>query len=416
MSSSTVVELLEELISTPSVNPRLADAKDRAVGAQLMTEWLGRFCGKAGWRWALQEVHPGRSNVVALVPGARPGVQLWEAHQDTVGVQGMHEPFKAVSALGRVSGRGACDDKGGMAAMLAALMRCSAEPETARPTIILASTVNEECGFTGAKALADIWRDQDEASGEAARSSFHAGGGLSFDELRELRPHAAIVAEPTDLQVVVAHRGVVRWRCHTLGRAAHSSRPEQGANAVYAMMSVVQLLEEFHRETLGRRGADPLCGPSTVCVTTIHGGAGANTVPDRTVIDVDRRLTPEESPEDAVAETVAHLADRAELRGCRLEHELPWMQSRGLSNTANREWAEQVASTVRSIGRPCELIGVPYGTNAATIAAAGIPTVVFGPGSIDQAHTVDEWIAVDQLEAAVEALCAVAGTISPRAS
>jgi acetylornithine deacetylase len=269
----------------------------------------------------------------------------------------------------------------------------------------MACTVNEECGFTGAKALADIWR---AGEGGASPVDVAPDGGLTLAELRALRPLVALVAEPTDLNVVVSHRGVVRWQCQTHGRAAHSSRPEQGANAIYAMMSVVRLVDQFHREELACRRPDPLCGPSTVCVTTIRGGTGANTVPDRAVIDVDRRLTPAESPEDAVAELVRYLADRVELGECRLHHDPPWMQSGGLPSGANGVWAEQVVGAVRSAGLACQTIGVPYGTNAATIAAAGIPTVVFGPGSIDQAHTADEWIAIDQLEAAVEALCAVA--------
>ena len=408
-----VVNLLCDLIATPSVNPRLASADDPWSGEQRMTERLIEFCRQAGWRWALQTVHPGRHNLIALVAGSRGDVQLWEAHQDTVAVEGSRNaPPPTRVESGRVYGRGACDVKGGMAAMLAALTRLAAEPASARPTIIMACTVNEECGFTGAKALADIWR-VGAADGGALKVDVAPDGGLTLEELRALRPHAALVAEPTDLNVVVSHRGVVRWQCQTHGRAAHSSRPEQGANAIYAMTSVVQLIDIFHRKELARRPPDPLCGPPTVCVTTIRGGTGANTVPDRAVIDVDRRLTPAESPAEAVDELVRYLAWNAELGGCRLEHDPPWMQSGGLSSGANRGWAEQVVGAVRSAGFACNTIGVPYGTNAATIAAAGIPTVVFGPGSLDQAHTVDEWIAIDQLESAVDALCAVAQKLAP---
>jgi acetylornithine deacetylase len=376
-----------------------------------MTERLARFCRDAGWRWARQTVHPGRQNLITLIPGAADNVQLWEAHQDTVAVEGKRDAAPPARVNdGRVYGRGSCDVKGGMAAMLEALTRLAAEAPGARATVVMAFTVNEECGFTGARALAEIWRPQ--VGGVTPSVDIDAAGGLSLEELRVLRPQAALVAEPTDLNVVAAHRGVVRWQCHAHGRAAHSSRPEQGANAIYAMTNVVRLIDEFHREELARRAPDPLCGPSTACVTTIRGGTGANTVPDHAVIDVDRRLTPKEAPDRAVAELVRWLADRAELGECRLEHEPPWMQSGGLSSDANREWAESVADAVKS-SADRRLVGVPYGTNAATIAAAGIPTVVFGPGSIEQAHTVDEWIAVDQLDAAVEALCAIARKFAP---
>jgi acetylornithine deacetylase/succinyl-diaminopimelate desuccinylase-like protein len=413
----TVIDLLGELIAVPSVNPRLAGPGD-ACGEESLTQWLVHYATEAGWRWALQRVHPERANFLALIPGERGDTLLWEAHQDTVSAQGMEfEPFAATVRDGRVFGRGACDVKGSMAAMLVALRRATLEPARDRPNILLTCTVNEECGFTGARALAEIWREpirNAEFPGPGASlipplaPPFEGGGLLTLAEVRALRPSAALVAEPTDLNVVVAHRGVVRWQCLVHGRAAHSSRPEQGANAIYAMAKVVRLIEDFHRIELAGRPIDPLCGPSTACVTTIHGGTGANTVPDRAVIDIDRRLRPAELPDGAVRELVAYLADRVDLGDCRLEHEPPWMQSRGLSDAANRDWAEQLASVARAAGVASEVIGVPFGTNAASIAAAGIPTVVLGPGSIAQAHTADEWIAVEQLKRAVDVLYRVA--------
>jgi acetylornithine deacetylase len=317
------------------------------------------------------------------------------------------EPFVATIRDGRVYGRGACDVKGSMAAMLVALTRAAQEPASNRPNILFACSVNEECGFTGARALADIWRSDvaAELSPPIEISSEH---GLSLEELRSLRPSAAIVAEPTDLNVVVAHRGVIRWQCTMHGRAAHSSRPEDGANAIYAMTRVVRLIEEFHRVELASRPRDPLCGSPTACVTTIHGGTGANTVPDRTVIDIDRRLSPDELPQTAYDELVALTSKCDDLASCRLEHHPPWMQSHGLTNRSNQRWAERVLGAARATGIESNVIGVPYGTNAASIAVAGIPTVVFGPGSIAQAHTADEWIAVDELQWAVEVLYRVA--------
>jgi len=410
----SAVELLSELIALPSVNPRLAPPGDYCAGEGKITEWLSRCATQAGWRWALEEVHPGRSNFIAVVPGGRGDTLLWEAHQDTVSGTGMHiDPFVPTVRDDRIYGRGACDVKGGMAAMLAALMRAASQPARDRPNILMACTVNEECGFTGAVALADIWRTH--GHGDLPRSlipplapSFEGGGSLTLAELRALRPAAAIVAEPTELDVVVAHRGIVRWQCEVHGRAAHSSRPEHGANAIYAMARVVRLVEEFHRFELAARPADPLCGPSTACITTIHGGAGPNTVPDRAVIDVDRRLRPDESPEEAYRELVAYLADHVELGDCRLEHQPSWMQSQGLSSGVNRALAEQLAAVARAAGLNGRLVGVPYGTNAASIAAASIPAVVFGPGSLAQAHTADEWIAIEQLERAVDVLYRVA--------
>lgn len=397
--SRSVVDLLCELIAQPSVNPRLAPLGAPEAGEQRVTQWLARFAADAGWRWGLQWVEPGRSNFFALIPGRRGDTLLWEVHQDTVSVQGMTvHPFEATVRDGRVYGRGACDVKGSMAAMLAALLRAANESSDGRPNILFACSINEECGFSGARAMAELWSRHDAPPEPDSIVEFD----LSLNDVRQLCPRLALVAEPTELNVVVAHRGVARWQCTVHGRAAHSSRPEDGANAVYAMARVVQLIEQFHREALAARPADPLCGASTACVTTIQGGTGPNTIPDLATIDVDRRLCPDETPEAAYSELVAWLDERAALGECRLEHHAPWMQSRGMHFAANREWAEQLAAIVRTVGVESRLMGVPYGTNAASIAAAGIPTAVLGPGSIAQAHTVDEWIAVEQLELAVE--------------
>jgi len=408
--AGTVVDILRELIALPSVNPRLASPNDPSAGEQRLTAWLVDFFQRAGWRAATQAVHADRSNVIALIPGGRGDTLLWESHQDTVSAEGMSiDPFAGIFRDGRVYGRGACDVKGSTAVMLTALTQAAAQPARLRPNILFACSINEECGFTGSRALADIWRTDLTTSGRPAVEIDSVGSnGPTLEELRSLRPSAAIVAEPTDLNVVVAHRGVVRWQCTVQGRAAHSSRPEEGANAIYAMARVVRAIEEFHRIELASRPADPLCGPPTACVTTIHGGTGANTVPDRAVIDVDRRLAPDEHPQAAYDELVAHLAVQADVGDCRLAHDAPWMQSHGLASGGNHAWAEQLAALARSTGVDTRLVGVPYGTNAASIAVAGIPTVVFGPGSIAQAHTADEWIAVDQLDRAVEVLYRVA--------
>jgi acetylornithine deacetylase len=395
----SVVDLLCELIAQPSVNPRLAPPGAAEAGESRVTNWLARFAGEQGWSWGLQAVEPGRCNFYALIPGGRGDTLLWEVHQDTVSVQGMTvHPFEAAIRDGRVYGRGACDVKGSMAAMLAALGRAASEPSADRPNILFACSINEECGFSGARAMAELWARHDAPPEPDPIVEFD----LSLNDVRQLRPRLALIAEPTELNVVVAHRGVARWQCSVHGLAAHSSRPEEGANAVYAMARVVQLIEQFHRETLAARPADPLCGASTACVTTIRGGTGPNTIPDLATIDVDRRLCPDETPEAAYSELVAWLDKHAALGECRLEHHAPWMQSRGLHFADNREWAEQLAAVVRTLGVESRLMGVPYGTNAASIAAAGIPTAVLGPGSIAQAHTVDEWIAIDQLELAVE--------------
>jgi acetylornithine deacetylase len=296
-----------------------------------------------------------------------------------------------------------------MAAMIAALLRRPTPDRQAnRPTIVLAFTVNEECGFTGAQALCQLW--QPERRGEIRIS----GGTISPEELFPRPPDAAIVAEPTDLNVVVAHQGMIRWRCHVAGRAAHSSRPDEGINAVYSMSRVVQVIERYHKE-LSATDDHPLCGRPAVCVTAIEGGIGINTVPDRATITIDRRVRPGEAPAAAYNDLVRFISEHGELGEAQLVHEPAFMQSMGLSDTDNRQLAERLASLARATAdaqntpsRRYELVGAPYGTDAAAIGASGVATVVFGPGSVRQAHTADEFIVADELMLGTEIFCAIA--------
>jgi len=398
-------DLLQQLVRVPSVNP--AFTTDGSGGEAQLTEFLQNLLDDLGWRWLRQEVHPGRDNLIALCPGKSlgPGKSsetiLWEVHQDTVGVAGMTvDPYSGEESEGRIWGRGACDIKGGMAAMLTALSRSQVDPERQQSNILLALTINEESGFTGADALCRLWAD--EPGRQVSPAEVH--GPLSLAELQELRPRQAVIAEPTGLDVVVAHKGASRWHCHARGRAAHSSQPDLGRNAIYAMAEVLLAIETYHREELSCRDPHPLCGRPAICASTIQGGSGVNIVPEHAVIAIDRRLLPGESPQQAYDDLVAYVAKRVERDDITIEHEQPWIECPGLDDGENRAWAGQIAAVAHAMDLPSELIGVPYGTDASVIAANGIPSVVFGPGSIDQAHTKDEWLEIDQLAKATEIL------------
>jgi acetylornithine deacetylase len=364
-----------------------------------VTEYLVQRFAAAGLPCLRQKVSPGRDNVVARLEATVPDapVILWDAHQDTVPADGMTiEPFTPAVHDGRLFGRGACDVKGGMAAMLVALDRLRDSDAARHATVLFAATVNEEFGFSGAKAVARLWGEAtaDAAIGDAAAREFVGP-----------RPAAAIIAEPTELDIVTQHKGAVRWRIRVRGRACHSSFPERGENAIYPAGRVILAIESLAQELLARNPGHP-CGPPTLSLGTIHGGSGVNLVPDLVVLEVERRVLPGESPTAARHEVIERIA--AVSGQASVEHDEPFLESGGMSAEHPRAaaLAEWLAAAATSQGTAPRQAAARYGTNASVYAAAGVPCVVYGPGSIAQAHTVDEWIEVSQVEAAAAALTA----------
>jgi len=387
--SLDLTRTLSELVALPSVNPMGKPVRGPEYFEYRVTDYLEGLFRSLGLPYQRQTVEPQRDNIVARLDGAIPPesggpLVLWEAHQDTVPVDGMTiEPWTPVVREGRLFGRGACDIKGGMAAMLGALARLAEERPAGMPTIVLACTVNEEHGYSGATALTRLWNEQ--------------------GAIVPRRPDAAIVAEPTELQVVVAHKGVVRWRLSTHGRAGHSSQPHLGDNAIFRMAKVLAALERYQREIVTTLGAHPRCGTPTLSVGTITGGLSVNTVPDHCTIEIDRRLIPREAPQAAYEHVINYLRETLG-PGFPLQHAPPFLTGLGLPDETNGPLAERMVAAARECRIPSTSVGVPYGTDAAQYAAVGVPSVVFGPGSIAQAHTADEWLPLDQLEAASEAL------------
>jgi acetylornithine deacetylase len=336
------------------------------------------------------------------------------------------EPFAAEIKDNRLYGRGACDIKGGLAAMIAALARLNAEKPRGRATVVLACTVNEEHGFTGATHWAATYsqarRAGDATGGQtrgrrgtkspaaaAGKAPLPLGEGLGEGSSKLLPrvPDACIVAEPTRLNVVVAHKGAVRWRTHTTGVATHSSQPHLGDNAIYHMSRVLQVLELYARDVVPTLGSHPLVGHPTLSVGLIGGGLSVNTVPDRATIEIDRRVLPGEDPQAAFDHAIDFINTRVVV-GTPVVHDPPFMFTRGLPDDANGELAERLSDSIRTLAGPTsdagQTIGVPFGTDAPHYAGTGCPTVVFGPGSIDQAHTADEWLDLDELRLASEVL------------
>jgi acetylornithine deacetylase/succinyl-diaminopimelate desuccinylase-like protein len=400
-----VVTLLADLVRIPSVNPMGRPVHGDMFFEHRLTAFLENLFRGLGLPVERHTVAPLRDNLITRVDGDPPverggRIVMFEAHQDTVPVDGMTiEPFTPRIEAGRLYGRGACDIKGGMAAMIAALARLAHDRPPGRPTVVLACTVNEEHGFTGAAHWAATYAGRPIDSGHGPEAVPPPGRTALLPRI----PDAAIVAEPTQLDVVVAHKGAVRWRAITHGLATHSSQPHLGRNAIYRMAQVVQCLERYAHDVVPHLAAHRLCGRPTLSVGLIQGGLSVNTVPDRCTIEIDRRVLPVEDPSQALAHCLAHL--RSELSDdFPLTHEPPFMATRGLMDGANASLAERLGDLARQRSGRGTAVGVPYGTDAPHFAATGCPTVVFGPGSIDQAHTADEWLDLTQLEAAADIL------------
>jgi acetylornithine deacetylase/succinyl-diaminopimelate desuccinylase family protein len=362
-------KLLRELIALPSVNPAFLPALDPRAGEQRVADFLAATAAQAGLDVEFQPVSPGRSNLLArLSPRGKVRQRLLLApHLDTVNAAAAQ--FTPVKRNGRLYGRGACDTKGSVAAMLTALgALAQAGQRPADTEIVFAALVDEEHGQAGSRALA--------ASG--------------------LRADLAIVGEPTRLQVVTAHKGTLWMKLETQGRSAHGSWPELGRNAVHDMARVVDLLQTTYARQLRRR-RHPLLGWPTVSVGAIRGGTQANIVPDRCTIFIDRRTLPGETEAGVRRELNAALR-RKNLAVAYVHDKLP-----ACLPLETDPRLPLVARFLSCVGQR-KAVGVRYFCDASVLGQSGIPSVVFGPGDIAQAHTAAEWISLESLERGQELL------------
>jgi acetylornithine deacetylase len=374
---SETTRLLRDLVALPSVNPMGRPLQGPEIYEHRVTAYLETFFRDLGVPFERQAVAPQRDNIVARcdMPGARRTLLL-EVHQDTVPTDHMTiDPFGAVIENGRLYGRGACDVKGGMAAMLAAFGRLVRARPAGAANVVLACTVDEEHTFLGVQELVK----------------------------RGLRADMAVVAEPTQLQIINAHKGVVRWHLASTGRSCHSSAPEQGVNAIYRMARLLAAIERF-AEALRQSPGDPLLGPPTLSVGRIEGGTSVNTVPDRCLLEIDRRLLPGEDPVAALNELATYLHQEAAWDDFPWQCSEPWLSMPALDREGSADLVTGLGAAIDAVAGAHRVNVVPYGTDASTIARVGIPAVVFGPGDIACAHTRDEWVPLDEVEQASEIL------------
>ncbi|MFL5894069.1 MAG: ArgE/DapE family deacylase [Thermoleophilaceae bacterium] len=375
---SEVDDLLGSLVAIDSVNPDLVPG---GAGEAEIAAFVAGWLRDAGLEVELDEAAPGRVSVVGVVRGSGGGRSLMlNAHMDTVGVEGMERPFDPVVRDGRLYGRGAYDMKGSLAACMLAAARLVSGG--LRGDVLVTAVADEEHASIGCQSVLRRW---------------HAD--------------AAIVTEPTALRVCVAHKGFVWLAVETRGRAAHGSRPAEGVDAIVKMGPVLVRLDELGAALAER--AHPLVGAPSLHASLIEGGQELSSYPERCVLQVERRTVPGESEAQVVAE-FEKLVERCRADDPSLEIELRPGLARDPFEVPQS--ADIVAALARQVaaatGVAAELYGDTPWMDAALCQAAGIPTVVFGPGGTG-AHAVEEYVELadvavcaDVLEATAREVCA----------
>ena len=374
---SDVADLTARLVELESINP---DVVPGGSGETAVARFVAEWCERAGLDTSLEEAAPGRPNVIAVARGTGAGRSLMlNAHMDTVGTAGMTDPFTPRVEGGRLYGRGAYDMKGSLAACM--LATAEALRLSLSGDVVLTAVADEEFASVGTEAVA---------------------ASLSAD--------AAIVTEPTELQVAVAHRGFVHVEIETQGRAAHGSRPELGIDAIAKMGRVLVGIEELDGR-LRSVPTHPRLGSGSVHASLIEGGQEYSSYPARCVLQAERRTIPGETV-SMVERELQDVVDGAGMSDEQFSAQFRSLASREPFEVADDEPIVQVVRRHASavLGVEPELVGVPFWADSALLAAAGIPTVLFGPRG-EGAHAEVEWVELADLERCVEIYAAAAADI-----
>ncbi|HEU4936631.1 MAG TPA: ArgE/DapE family deacylase [Vicinamibacterales bacterium] len=371
-----VISLLRDLVAIDSVNPSLVPG---AAGEAQIADAIEMHMRAIGLEVHRQDVAPGRPNVIGVLEGSERGRSLmFCGHIDTVGVAGMESPFTPVIRDGRLYGRGAQDMKAGVAAMIDAA-RVAQAAGFRKGRLVIAAVVDEEYASIGADAL-----------------------------VREWKADAAVVTEPTDLQIGVGHKGFAWATIETRGRAAHGSRPTEGRDAILRMGRVLARLEQLDRE-LQSRDPHPLVGTGSLHASIIEGGRELSSYPDLCRLQLERRTVPGESSETFAREMgdlLGQLCDEdreldssVQLMFSRPPYELP----------SSHELPRALEAAALTAGARSAAVGMSFWTDAAILGEAGIPSVLFGPGGAGL-HSLEEYVQVNEVAICRDALASLART------
>ena len=367
-----VIALLKELVAIDSVNPSLVAG---GAGEREVVQRIAADMRAAGLDVQVADAAPGRPNVFGVIETSRPGPALMLCgHSDTVGVEGMAAPFDPVIRDGKLYGRGAQDMKGGVAAILGAARALAASPTGLKGRLIVAIVADEEYASLGADAAVKDWTAE-----------------------------AAVVAEPTDLAIGIGHKGFEWVEIVTQGVAAHGSRPDDGVDAILMMGRVLGALESLERG-FAAGTPHPLLGRPSLHASLIGGGRELSTYPDHCALSVERRTVTGEAPQVLRRETAAIL-DRLHADDKRFRAETRALFDRPPYLTPAGHPLPRLLR--ESLGRETAVGALSFWTDAAILGAAGIPSVVFGPGGAGL-HGLEEYVLVDDVIACRDALVGLA--------
>ncbi|HIA64671.1 TPA: M20 family peptidase [Candidatus Poribacteria bacterium] len=367
-----ILSVLQDVVAIESINPDLPGGKD---GELRMVEYIAGFFADIGLPCETHKILPARHNIIATLDGEDPDrVLLFECHMDTVSVDIMTiPPFTPDIRDGLLYGRGACDTKAGGVAMMMAMKRLKEKGVIPSCTIKYAGVVDEEHLFRGASHLASI-----------------------------IEAEAVVVSEPTELEIVRTHKGLARFRIIVKGTAAHSSKPHLGINAITKMARLICAIED-KIVPIYNTNTHPLVGSPTLNIGVISGGVQINFVPDQCAIEIDRRTIPGERPIETLA-LFQQVLSRAQDSDPDLDVTLeePFLLDEAMETSVDSRIVQIGVEACQTILGEGVTSGVPYGTDASKFTAVGIPAIVLGPGSIDQAHAAVEWVECHQVLQAVD--------------
>jgi acetylornithine deacetylase len=369
-----LTELLKQLVSIDSINPALVPGgAGEAEIARFVAAWLKR----AGLEVELDEPAPGRPSVIGIARGTGGGCSLMlNAHMDTVGVAGMENPHQPTVVDNRLYGRGAYDMKGSLAAIM--MVGAAAKSRALRGDVIVTAVADEEHASIGTASIVKRWRAD-----------------------------AAIVSEPTSLQICTAHKGFIWLDVATTGVAAHGSRADLGVDAIAKMGPVLVGLEALD-QSLRAKPSHRLLGSGSIHASLISGGQELSSYPERCTLSIERRTIPGETPELVMAQVQAIL-DQAAAADPAFKAALTMALVRDAFEVSEDAQIVQVLRrrAQAALGSPPEIVGETPWMDSAILCAAGIPTAVFGPGGAG-AHAVVEWVDLDDVARCYEILLATA--------